>query len=957
MKRGLPAVTLFTTFLVVLSSVSIMSAEKRRTIRGGPPEKITMHPKFGTAESVSGRFTVGRGNGFAGKARAFVAARPETFKMNRPDEELELISETTDELGLTHVRFQQVYRGLPVWGKRTIVHFENERTIYRVGGQTIPTPKFSVVPAVDEVAADDLALAALKDRLPLNNTNSEIETLIYPNNGDPRLAQMVTVTSPDNGGIRWRVFVDAQTGEILHKFNDIHFDGPAVGTGPDTRDSLRTFNVYETTGVYRLIDATHNGYIYTYDNYYGGGPLSTDTDGDRVWDDNPDQKAEVAGHYYTQLTYDYFLNTFGRDSYDGMGSDIIVNVHDPLYVNNAYWNGTSLNFADGDGVNYLPFSGSLDIVAHELTHGVTEHSAGLIYQFMSGALNESYSDVFGAMVDRDDWYLGEEIGLVGNFIRSMENPNLKGHPMHMDEYLYYDIDTDNGGVHINSGIPNHAYYQAATLIGKDKAEQIWYRTLTTYLTPSSGFYFWAGMTVQSAVDLYGASSAEVDGVEAALAAVGLGTAYASSQLVETGALVGETASDEIWIHNPGTSTGSLSASVVPPVIDGMEVIPGTYYQENIPDGDSSQFIITYDASEFGACGVGSFTDTLVFQIDGPYGLTYIRLPMSVTSGLTSRVSESQVFSTPCLSTRTSNTAAMDLFSRGGNDVLYDASLMIGMIDGISYQVYRDLFDVRKFAPVDTIGLDAGSQSYRIATVDGRIQGAVTYSYDTENSANCDFIVIDYTLYNSCDTALNILTGLAADFDIDNAGANQVDFDESRNMIFMRNSADTRAVGMALLSGTARNLRGLYNPSLIYGGAFTDAVAYSEMFSSNNVSGNYSDDWSALLTFGDAVIGPGDTLQYRVAMLYSNNGSASIDDIADRAADWIASQGYTCGDVDNGGSVNLLDITYLINYLYKSGPSPAPFQAADVNNSGGVNLLDITYLINYLYKSGPLLICP
>lgn len=955
MNPRLHSILLLSLCFILGFSTAWSGSNQAYSMTGRPVERVSINLDFGTAEMVSGRFVIADGADFAAKARNFVASRPDDFKIQQPDQELELISESTDNLGLTHVRFQQTYQGVPVWGCQTIVHFENDRTIYRVGGQTIPTPQMSVATAIDEASAGQLAVDALKDKLNEKNLSTSAQTVIYPNAGNPRLAQFVTITSPVNGAIRWRAFVDAQTGGILNEYDDIQFDGPDVGSGLDTRDSVRPLNIYDLSGTYRLIDATHNAWIYTYDNYYNGGPISYDRDGDKIWDDVVSQKAEVAAHYYVKLTYEYFLNTFGRDSYDNAGSQIIANAHDPVYVNNAYWNGEGVNFADGDGVNYLPFSGSLDVVAHELAHGVTEYTANLVYQYQPGALNESFSDVFGSMVDRDDWYLGEEIGMHGNYIRSMENPNLTGQPMHMNDYR--NISTDNGGVHTNSGIPNHAYYNAATMIGRDKAEQIWYRTLTIYLTPNSGFYFFAGMVIQSTIDLYGYPSEEVDSVEAALADVGLGTSYANPDWVQAGALIGESSASEVWIHNPGTSTGSQTVTVIQPSITGLTVGPGPYYQENIPDGDSSQFLITYDATGFDECGVGSFFDTLRFEVTGAYGTTYIKLPMTTTVGITTREIEGLYVSTPCVDARTYNTSAMDEFSQSGNDVLYDASLVVGMISGSSYKVYRDIFEVQSFIPVDLISTSPGSETFRIASNDGRVQGRVTYTYDTDNPANCDFIIADYSLYNSCDTTLNIYSGMVADLDIDNSGSNQANYDDPRDMIYIRNDGNTRAAGMALLSGSSRSLRALYNPSLVYNGAFTDAAAYNELFATNNVSGTFNGDWSIMLSFGNTQIGPGDTAQYRVAFLYSNTGSSGLGDIADRAEAFAASLGYVCGDVNGNESVNILDVTSLITYLYKGGPAPDPMNAADVNSSGSVNLLDVTYLITYLYKSGPAPMCP
>ncbi len=942
--------------LVLLSLTATAANDQLTKISTGTPEKIDFHRQFNTIESISGNFLVSEGTTRSEKAYSFINSRLNAFKIKNPPQELELLSEKTDQLGLTHLRFQQKYQGLKVWGCQTIVHFKDEQTIYRVGGQIVPSPELDKSPSIESGTAINYAVEELKGELDKFQSGADSELLIYPNDGSPRLAYMITITSPDNGAVRWRVFIDAQTGEILHKFNDIHYDGPDIGTGPDTRDTMRTFNIYETAGEFQMIDVTHNTVITTYQNYYNGGPISTDPDSDKVWDDNVGHKAEVAGHYYTQLTYEYFLSTFGRDSYDGAGSDILVNIHDPVYVNNAYWNGQAINFADGDGVNWLPFSGSKDVVAHELAHGVTQYSAGLIYQFQSGALNESFSDVFGAMVDRDDWLLGEEISLTGNFIRSMADPNLKGHPKHMSDYRYLPISTDNGGVHINSGIPNYIYYLTSLQISKDIAEQIWYRTLTTYLTPGSGFYFWAGMTIQSAIDLYGPSSVEVDAVAVALAMAGLGTAYALPEAVETGGLIGEINNDEIWIYNPWTSTGSQTVTVTPPATPGLSITGGPYYQEIIPDGDSSQFIVTFDASGLDECNLGHYADTVEFEVVSAYGTTNIRLPMTITVGRTARAIESDIYSTSCLSAQTYNTTFMDYFSRDGNDVLYQSSLMVGLNDGGTPKVYRHIFGVQSISPIDSFRYYTDSLSFGFSTEDARVQGEVAYYQDMINPTNCDFIVADYILYNPCDTALNILAGLVADFDIDNSGANFADYDESNKMIYMTNSGDTRAVGMALLSGTPRNLRAIHNPTWVNGGVFTDNVAYTELNSSINFSVAFSDDWTALLTFGDGQIGPGDTLKYSVALLYSNSGSTGLADIYNRALEWLGISDYVCGDVNTDETVNILDITFLINCLYKGGPCPDPEDPGDVNNDGNVNILDITYLIAFLYKDGPDPVC-
>jgi Zn-dependent metalloprotease len=185
-----------------------------------------------------------------------------------------------------------------------------------------------------------------------------------------------------------------------------------------------------------------------------------------------------------------------RNSYDNLGSDIILNVHFGTSYNNAFWDGDELTFGDGDGTIFVDFTNSLDVVAHEFAHGVTQFTADLDYYSQSGALNESFSDVFGSAItqhalkqdaDKADWLIGNEImgpDLYGEAIRSMrapgtayDNPIIGKDPQpdHMDNY--YTGSSDNQGVHINSGIPNKAFYLVSMAIGTDKAVLIWYHAL------------------------------------------------------------------------------------------------------------------------------------------------------------------------------------------------------------------------------------------------------------------------------------------------------------------------------------------------------------------------------------------------------------------------------------------------------------------------------------------------
>jgi hypothetical protein len=229
-----------------------------------------------------------------------------------------------------------------------------------------------------------------------------------------------------------------------------------------------------------------------------------------------DQDVDNA-HDFAGDTYYYYRNTHGRDSYDDQGAAIVSTVHYGRNYNNAFWNGEQMVYGDGFATK--------DVVAHELTHAVTEHSANLEYRWQSGALNESFSDIFAAMVDREDWLIGEDLppdALGGQAaIRDMSNPPRFGQPDHTRDWV--STCDDNEGVHTNSGIPNKAYYNIATnsAVGKDKAERIFFRTLVVYLQSDSSLEIAREAALQSAQDLYGGSSVEYNAVRDGFNAVGL----------------------------------------------------------------------------------------------------------------------------------------------------------------------------------------------------------------------------------------------------------------------------------------------------------------------------------------------------------------------------------------------------------------------------------------------------
>ncbi|MGK7877378.1 MAG: M4 family metallopeptidase [Xenococcaceae cyanobacterium] len=245
---------------------------------------------------------------------------------------------------------------------------------------------------------------------------------------------------------------------------------------------------------------------------------------------------------YSGTTYDFYKEIFNRNSLDNQGMSLISSVHYGRRYNNAFWNGAQMVYGDGDGRIFIQFTKALDVIAHELTHGVITHESNLIYQDEPGALNEHFADAMSALVkqwnlgqtvEEGDWLVGDAIVGPGSSAKALrtfkaekayENDPLLGtdpQPKHMrDKYTGFD---DNGGVHINSGIPNHAFYLVATELGGnswEKAGRIWYKTLRN-LNRFSQFQEAAEMTYQVAGTDFDAGSLEQQAVQKAWAAVGI----------------------------------------------------------------------------------------------------------------------------------------------------------------------------------------------------------------------------------------------------------------------------------------------------------------------------------------------------------------------------------------------------------------------------------------------------
>ena len=255
------------------------------------------------------------------------------------------------------------------------------------------------------------------------------------------------------------------------------------------------------------------------------GTLARNEGGAAVADRTVNEAHDGAGD-----TYELYRAVYGRDSLDGRGMQLVSTVHFDVDFDNAFWNGSQMVYGDGDGQIFLPLTRSLSVIAHELSHGVVQFSGGLVYQDQAGALNESFADVFGVLTvqykkkqEAADaaWLVGDGIlgpKVEGTALRSLKAPgtayddDLLGQdpqPYHMDDYV--QTAGDNGGVHINSGIPNHAFYLLAQFLGGfawEKAGRIWYDALQEIDSPHATFAQWADQTIQSARKLFEARSLE-----------------------------------------------------------------------------------------------------------------------------------------------------------------------------------------------------------------------------------------------------------------------------------------------------------------------------------------------------------------------------------------------------------------------------------------------------------------
>ena len=473
---------------------------------------------------------------------------------------------TEGKNGSQHYKYQQYYGSYVVEGAEMILHLKDKKasSLY---GKYFPQLTIDLNYTVASAEAIQVALSAFpqavfmwevpREERELQAVRNNAKASYYPHpelllisthdscrNSDFRLAYKIDVYAFEPHSRMW-IYVDAKTGKIIKKEEQI-CSVDRVGIAYTKYSGIQNIvcdSVENDTFI--LFDHTRGKGIHTIDARIIGLDSSREfSDTDNIWNNVNAAKDEVAtdAHWSAEKTYDYYQSFHQRKSYDDSDGLILSKVHVGKNYVNAFWNGVGANYGDGDYKNYTALT-SIDICAHELTHGVTQWSAGLRYRDESGALNESFSDVLGKCVEfyadsaRFNWYVASRISLKNKPFRDMSFPPNYNNPKYYYGKDYYVGTQDNGGVHTNSGVQNYWFYllteggsgkrESDTMpftvegIGFYKAGQIAYQTLNTSLISESEYIDACYQSIDAAILLYGTSSKETRQVKRAWYAVGL----------------------------------------------------------------------------------------------------------------------------------------------------------------------------------------------------------------------------------------------------------------------------------------------------------------------------------------------------------------------------------------------------------------------------------------------------
>ena len=487
-----------------------------------------------------------------GRALSNIESNAKAVHASRNDQ-FEARDVILDNNGAEHVRMKRSYRGLPVIGGDFVVHSDNTGKLASVS-QTL-THEISIDTHAS-LSKSEAVLNAGVDFGTAFDGVSDAKLVVYARGKAPQLAYEVVYTGfmPDQTPTEMHYFVDANNGRILDKWDGIHTKGKPGGSGGGTTCNTNTtgsghtltlgnVNINTagcTDGSYQMKDLSRGGGYTTDLNNRTNGSGTIFSDADNTWGNNSTSDRATVGadaHYGVSETWDYYQNIHGRSGIANDGQGALSRVHYGRNYVNAFWSDSCfcMTFGDGSG-SYLPLV-ALDVAGHEMSHGVTSRSANLTYSGESGGLNEATSDIFGTMVefysnsayDQPDYLIGEEIyaSNPGNSkaLRYMYNPSLDGASPNCYSGSLGSLD-----VHYSSGVANHFFYLLAegsgnktfsngtissptcngsslSGIGRSKAEAIWYRALTVYMTSNTNYAGARTATINAANDLYGSATA------------------------------------------------------------------------------------------------------------------------------------------------------------------------------------------------------------------------------------------------------------------------------------------------------------------------------------------------------------------------------------------------------------------------------------------------------------------
>ncbi|MGW3039167.1 M4 family metallopeptidase [Kitasatospora sp. NPDC001159] len=495
-------------------------------------------------------------------ALAAAQSAPLARQLTLGDQERLVVKDAVvDADGTRHLRYERTYAGLPVLGGDLVVHQRPDGSVSSVdrafaGRLALPAaiPGLTADQAAEQATAAvraTVGLAADADESALSRVDGAgaAELVVWATDGNPRLAHRTVVRGERADGTpsSQQVVTDAATGELLSTHEEFQ---TATGTGKGVNVGTVTLTTTQSGSTYSLKDATRGNQSTTdlKGATSGSGSLFTSTS--NSWGNglaSNRQSAAVDAQFGAAATWDYYRKTFNRNGIKNNGVGATSRVHYGSNYVNAFWNDSCFCMTYGDGSGNTHPLTAIDVSGHEMTHGVTSATAGLIYSGESGGLNEATSDIFGTMVEwyanlpanPPNYWIGEKLNLFGNGkpLRYMDKPSLDGKSADS-----WSSGVGNLDVHYSSGVANHFFYllsegsgaksingynynsptsngSKVTGIGRDKAAAIWYRALTVYFTSTTNYKAARTATLKAAADLYGATSTEYKAVAAAWSGV------------------------------------------------------------------------------------------------------------------------------------------------------------------------------------------------------------------------------------------------------------------------------------------------------------------------------------------------------------------------------------------------------------------------------------------------------